>query len=106
MRTVRELVWLTQLGLSIVCPLLLCLLGAVWLRDRFGFGNWVIFLGIALGLGGAFSAGAAFGTDRGGKREITGRNLPYPSMSMINLFGGALVCPLEIRYIGKPPPLP
>ena len=32
MRTVRELVWLTQLGLSIVCPLLLCLLGAVWLR--------------------------------------------------------------------------
>ena len=48
MRTVRELVWLTQLGLSIVCPLLLCLLGAVWLRDRFGFGNWVIFLGIAL----------------------------------------------------------
>ena len=49
MRTVRELVWLTQLGLSIVCPLLLCLLGAVWLRDRFGFGNWVIFLGIALG---------------------------------------------------------
>ncbi len=43
MRTVRELVWLTQLGLSIVCPLLLCLLGAVWLRDRFGFGNWVIF---------------------------------------------------------------
>lgn len=63
MRTVRELVWLTQLGLSIVCPLLLCLLGAVWLRDRFGFGNWVIFLGIALGLGGAFSAGAAFVRD-------------------------------------------
>ena len=60
MRTVGELVWLTQLGLSIVCPLLLCLLGAVWLRDRFGFGNWVIFLGIALGLSGAFSAGAAF----------------------------------------------
>lgn len=26
-------------------------------------------------------------------------------MSMINLFGGALVCPLEIRYIGKPPPI-
>ena len=33
MRTVRELVWLTQLGLSIVCPLLLCLLAP------FGFGT-------------------------------------------------------------------
>lgn len=65
MRTMRELVWLTQLGLSIVCPLLLCLLGAVWLRDRFGLGNWVIFLGVALGLGGAFSAAAAFARDIG-----------------------------------------
>ena len=37
MRTVRELVWLTQLGLSIVCPLLLpagrrLASGPVWLR--------------------------------------------------------------------------
>lgn len=52
MRTMRELIWLTQLGLSIVCPLLLCVLGAVWLRNRFDLGNWVIFLGIALGLQG------------------------------------------------------
>ncbi len=43
MRTVRELVWLTQLGFSIVCPLVLCLFGAIWLRDRFGLGNWVLF---------------------------------------------------------------
>ncbi len=63
MRTVRELVWLTQLGVSIVCPVVLCLFGAIWLRDRFGLGNWVLFLGIALGLGGAFSAGAAFARD-------------------------------------------
>ena len=70
MRTVRELVWLTQLGLSIVCPLLLCLLGAVWLRDRFGFGNWVIF-----------SAGAAFVRDvsflnRPGREKGNNRKKP------------------------------
>ena len=81
MRTVRELVWLTQLGLSIVCPLLLCLLGAVWLPDRFGFGNWVIFLGIALGLSGAFSAGAAFVRDvsflnRPGREKGNNRKKP------------------------------
>ncbi len=82
MRTVRELVWLTQLGLSIVCPLLLCLLGAVWLRDRFGFGNWVIFFWASpWGLSGAFSAGAAFVRDvsflnRPGREKGNNRKKP------------------------------
>lgn len=60
MKLFRELVWLTQLGLSILSPLLLCVLLAVWLRNRFGVGGWVVVLGILLGLGGAVSAGVAF----------------------------------------------
>lgn len=60
MGTLRELTWLTQLGFSIVSPLALCVLGAVWLRDRFGLGTWVILLGLFLGLGGAISAGISF----------------------------------------------
>lgn len=60
MHTLRELTWLTQLGFSIVSPLLLCLLGSVWLRNRFGLGGWVVALGVLLGLGGALSAGLTF----------------------------------------------
>ena len=59
-KTARELVWLTQLGFSIVYPLLLCVLGAVWLRSHFSLGGWVVVIGLLLGLGGAFSAGLAF----------------------------------------------
>lgn len=44
------LVWLTQLGISVAVPLALCVLGAVWLRNRFGLGSWVLILGIGLGL--------------------------------------------------------
>lgn len=60
MGTLRELTWLTQLGFSIVSPLALCVLGSVWLRDRFGLGTWVVIAGLLLGLGGAVSAGLSF----------------------------------------------
>ena len=58
MRTLRDLVWLTQLGFSIVTPLQVCILTAVWLRDEVG--GWVLIPGILLGLGGAISAGLSF----------------------------------------------
>ncbi len=60
MSVLKDLTWLTQLGFSILSPLLFCILGAVWLRQRCSLGLWVVFLGLALGLGGAFSAGTAF----------------------------------------------
>lgn len=50
----KNLVWLTQLGLSIAAPLLICVLGSVWLRGRFGLGGWAVVLGTVLGIGGAF----------------------------------------------------
>lgn len=46
----RMLVWLTQLGLNTVFPLAGYTLLAVWLRDRFHLGGWVIFIGVAVGL--------------------------------------------------------
>lgn len=60
MKYLKDLVWLTQLGLSVITPLLLFLLGAVWLRDRFGLGVWVLFLGIAFGLYSSYSSARAF----------------------------------------------
>lgn len=55
MKTIRLLTWFTQLGLSAAVPLLLCIGGAVWLRDRFSLGGWVIAAGVVLGVCGAVS---------------------------------------------------
>ena len=53
MRDLKMLVWLTQLGLSIARPPAGFVWLAVWLRGRFSLGNWVIFVGIVLGIAGA-----------------------------------------------------
>lgn len=55
MKNLRFLAWLTQFGFSVVSPLVLCLLLALWLRNRFSLGGWVVVLGIFLGVGGAIS---------------------------------------------------
>ena len=50
MKNLQLLTWLTQLGLSTAVPLAGFVLLAVWLKNRFGLGNWVLFVGIGLGL--------------------------------------------------------
>ena len=55
MKDVRMLVWLTQLGLSVAAPLVCYLWLALWLRDTFGWGSWVLLVGLILGLSSAFS---------------------------------------------------
>jgi len=50
MKNLRLIIWLTQLGISVALPPTALILLAVWLRNRFAWGNWVIFLGIAIGI--------------------------------------------------------
>lgn len=50
MKNLGLLVWLTQLGLSVAIPPAVFILLAVWLRDRFGLGAWVLIVGILLGV--------------------------------------------------------
>ena len=50
MKHLNLLVWLTQLGLSVAIPLAGFILLAVWLRDRFSMGSWVIWAGVVLGV--------------------------------------------------------
>lgn len=50
MKNVSLLVWLTQLGLSVAVPPACTILLAVWLRDSQGWGQWVIWAGIILGV--------------------------------------------------------
>lgn len=52
-QTVSVLVWLTQLGLSVVCPPVLFVLGGIHLQRFCGFGGWVTVLGTVLGVLGA-----------------------------------------------------
>lgn len=50
MKNLSLLVWLTQLGFSVAFPLAGFVLLAVWLRERFSLGVWVIWIGIILGV--------------------------------------------------------
>lgn len=50
MKDLNLLVFLTQLGFTVAFPLAGFVLLAVWLRDRFQWGVWVIYAGLALGL--------------------------------------------------------
>ena len=50
MKNLSMLVWLTQLGLSVAVPPAGFIMLAVWLRDRFALGSWIIWTGIVLGL--------------------------------------------------------
>ena len=53
MKNLSLLVWLTQLGFSVAMPLGGFVLLAVWLHDRWGWGDWVVSLGVVLGVIGA-----------------------------------------------------
>ena len=44
------LTWMTQLGLSISAPLAGFIFLALWLRSKFALGDWVLWVGIVLGL--------------------------------------------------------
>lgn len=53
MKDLKLLIWLTQLALSVVSPLLGFALLAIWLHKGCGWGQWIIWLGAVLG---AYSA--------------------------------------------------
>jgi hypothetical protein len=50
MKDLKLLVWLSQLGLSVVVPPVCLIWLAIWLRDSWGWGGWVLWVGIALGI--------------------------------------------------------
>lgn len=53
MKDLHLLVWITQLGLSVAFPLGGFILLALWLRNAFGVGIWVVWVGLVFGLVGA-----------------------------------------------------
>jgi len=50
----RTLPLVGQLGLSIVVPIVLCIVVCNWLINKFGMGTWVYIPGFIFGLGASF----------------------------------------------------
>lgn len=50
MKNLSLIIWITQLGLSVAVPPAAYILLAVWLKEQQGWGGWVIWAGIALGI--------------------------------------------------------
>ena len=66
----RHLVWLTQFGFLWRCrPCCFCW-GAVWLKNEFALGGWVVLVGLLLGLAGSVGSlrSNLKSIDREGKR--------------------------------------
>lgn len=51
------LVYASQIGFSIACPMVLFIGGGAWLDNRLGWGPWLLLVGVILGIA---SAGALF----------------------------------------------
>lgn len=47
------LTWIMQVGISVALPLTLSVLLAVFLRNRYGIGKWIVAVGVAVGILGA-----------------------------------------------------
>lgn len=50
MKNISLLVWMTQLALSVAVPLAGFVLLGVWLRNRFGWGAWVVVVAAVIGV--------------------------------------------------------
>lgn len=51
--TYKNILLLTQFGLSFITPLLLCLGFCFWLTSSFHVGGWIFILGFFFGMGGS-----------------------------------------------------
>jgi len=49
----RHLTMLSQIGLSLAAPLLICILLCNWLCNRFSMAGWIYLPGFFFGLGGS-----------------------------------------------------
>lgn len=54
---IKNLAILTQFGLSLITPLLMCLAVCWWMTSRFGIGGWIFIPGFFFGMGGSGMVG-------------------------------------------------
>ncbi|MGM9551466.1 MAG: AtpZ/AtpI family protein [Clostridia bacterium] len=56
----RAAAWITQFGLSMVSPIILCVIFALWINNTFNTGTWVVIVGMLLGVAASFTTMASF----------------------------------------------
>lgn len=68
---IKQLTLVTQLGLSLITPLLMCLGISWWLYAKAGFGGWIFLPGFFFGLGGSgtFAYKLYLSVNRRGEKE-------------------------------------
>jgi hypothetical protein len=59
MKYLSLLMWVTQFGFSVLFPTCVFLMTAVWLREKFGLGIWIVAVLGILGLMTSFSTARA-----------------------------------------------
>lgn len=47
--SLKNLSMLSQLGISVITPPLLCIIATLWLKEKFSLGDWVVIVGIIFG---------------------------------------------------------
>lgn len=52
-KQIRALAHLTQFGLNMVTPIVLCVMFALWLKNKFNMGGWTVIVAIILGVAAA-----------------------------------------------------
>lgn len=59
-KTFFALATVSQLGLSILVPVALCIIAAGWLRSKFSLGSWIMIIGILAGIGSGICSMISF----------------------------------------------
>ena len=60
MKMFKNLALLTQLGLSLISPIIVCMLLCWWIIGKTGAGSWVYIIGIIAGFGASFMTAYKF----------------------------------------------
>ncbi len=53
-KSLKALAYVTQLGFNIITPVILCIIIAIYIKNKFMLGDYAVILGIIVGCGAGF----------------------------------------------------
>ena len=55
-KTWKSLSLISQVSISMLTPVFMMIFLCIWLKNKFGLGDWIIIVGILLGIGSGFTS--------------------------------------------------